>query len=522
MSRMTLGSLLIVTLFIPSILHAIQEETQYIEGPVDDMYFVSIPAGSFQMGSPSSERGRLEAEGPVHTVTLSSFEIMATEVLQGMWEEVMGTTVSDLAELSNFADNARYDRTGSDVPMYYVNYYDCIEFIAVLNELDSAYVYRLPSESEWEYACRAGTSTPFYWGVSNTTSMVAEYCWCASTTNNMNAHPAASLSPNIWGLCDMSGNVWEWCADWWNDSYTNWSGAPTDGSAWTQGDFSSMHIIRGGSSVNDAVNCRSAQRHAMDNSERHNTIGFRVVRESAIAVNAELLLIDGYAALDSEDYSLALSCFNQSVELVPEYIEALYMQGYANCMCENYLDAVKSFNVVIELKPGEAWAYDQRSQAYRMLEQYDNAISDLTIAIELEPEFARPYAQRGFVYCILEQYDQSISDYTKAIELDPEYAWAYEERGIAYNKVEQYDQAVLDFTRAIELDPDDYGTQYNLACAYALLGDARSAIEALELAVSLGYSNLAWMEEDSDFDQIRDESAFQEGMEGIRELLGSQ
>ena len=159
----------------------------------DDMEFVSIPAGSFMMGSPSSESDR-DGDEEHHSVSVRSFELMTTEVTQGIWKVVMG-------------DNpAQEYGMGDAYPVYNVSWNDCQDFIDALNDMDPSYTYRLPTEAEWEYACRAGTTTAYYWG----SSMNNSYCWYTDNSNGR-THPVGQKQPNAWGLYDMTGNVWE-CA----------------------------------------------------------------------------------------------------------------------------------------------------------------------------------------------------------------------------------------------------------------------------------------------------------------------
>ena len=213
------------------------------EGPVEGMTFVQIPSGSFQMGSPSSESNRGSDESR-HTVHVGSFEMMSTEVTQGMWEEVMGSNPSHGSGV------------GSNYPVYYVSWNDCQEFIDKLNDLDSSHTYRLPTESEWEYACRAGTSTAYYWGSSSSESTMSSYCWYNENSNYL-THQVSTKSPNAWGLYNMSGNVWEWCEDVYTSDYSDCS---TDGSSYSgQG---SGRICRGGSWDYGARSCRSAPRRS--------------------------------------------------------------------------------------------------------------------------------------------------------------------------------------------------------------------------------------------------------------------
>lgn len=141
-------------------------------GPMTGMEFVTIPSGSFQMGSPSGESGRSQlGTEKQHLVTVSSFELMTTEVTQGMWEEVMGS-------------NPAHDYgVGDNFPVYYVSWNDCQEFISKLNDLNDGYSYRLPTEAEWEYAARGGTTTRFYWGDDPNETQIGNYAWYDGNSN---------------------------------------------------------------------------------------------------------------------------------------------------------------------------------------------------------------------------------------------------------------------------------------------------------------------------------------------------
>jgi formylglycine-generating enzyme required for sulfatase activity len=193
---------------------------------------VSIPAGSFLMGSPEGEIGRSEIEGPQHEVTLAAFWMARTPITQAQWREVASWQKQ---ERDLDPDPSRFK--GDNRPVERVSWLDAIEFCNRLSQRTGKN-YTLPSEAQWEYACRAGTTTPFYFGPTISTD-VANYdgnyvygqggrgAYREQTTD------VASFPANPWGLYDMHGNVWEWCLDKWHNSY---EGAPTDGSAWMEGD----------------------------------------------------------------------------------------------------------------------------------------------------------------------------------------------------------------------------------------------------------------------------------------------
>jgi formylglycine-generating enzyme required for sulfatase activity len=252
-------------LFFPAVSTATEPAVGTVsQGPLSGMEFASIPSGSFEMGSPESDPDSRDKERPVHTVTFNySFELMTSEVTQGMWEEVMG---NNPASNYGIVFGIRYD-----YPVYNVSWNDCQEFVDAMNNLDPSYEYRLPSETEWEYACRAGTSTRFYWGEDPDYSLIDQYAWYHDNSGDT-THPVAQKLPNAWGLYDMSGNVYEWCEDWYHAS-----GAPTDGSAWVI-PADSYRVIRGGSWYIDAGYCRSAFRGLGSPGGRYIVLGFRLAR----------------------------------------------------------------------------------------------------------------------------------------------------------------------------------------------------------------------------------------------------
>ena len=242
------------------------------------MEFVSIPSGSFRMGSSSSD---VDSERPVHTVYIDEFEMMTTEVTQGMWEEVMGESIYDLRDATYSICELNVYGVGDNYPVYYVGWNECQEFIDRLNDMDPGHTYRLPSESEWEYACRAGTTTEYYWGDSSSESVMGQYCWYrlyGESRDSGSTHPVAQKLPNAWGLYDMIGNVKEWCED---KFHSNYYGAPTNGSAWRSG-ITPARVIRGGWWDSSSADfCRSASRCAGRPIPGAFWQGFRLSRDSA-------------------------------------------------------------------------------------------------------------------------------------------------------------------------------------------------------------------------------------------------
>ncbi len=225
------------------------------------MKFVLIPAGKFVMGSPPDQPGRKDNEGQ-HEVNISkSFYLQTTEVTQGQWKRVMGDNPS------------KFKDCGDDCPVETVSWDDTRKFIQKLNELDGSVKCRLPTEAEWEYACRAGTSTIFSFGDDE--GKLGEFAWYKDNSKKR-THPVAQKEPNPWGLYDMHGNVFEWVEDDWHASY---KGTPTDGSAWIYEPRGSSRVMRGGSWDFDARFCQSAARNGVVPGNRDGIIGFRVARD---------------------------------------------------------------------------------------------------------------------------------------------------------------------------------------------------------------------------------------------------
>lgn len=227
--------------------------------PFTGMKFVLIPAGKFEMGSPSEEMDRSDAEFPVHNVTIqNSFYLGRSAVTQRQWKKIMG-------------NNPSYCK-GEDHPVEMISWKDVQEFITKLNEKEGTDKYRLPSEAEWEYACRAGTQTRCFFGED--TSKLNDYVWHAGNSGD-ETHIIGCKKQNPWGLYDIHGNVWEWVQDVWHDNY---NGAPLDGSAWDEGN-SFYRVSRGCSWLCDTGFCRSASRFKRELDSCFANLGFRLLRE---------------------------------------------------------------------------------------------------------------------------------------------------------------------------------------------------------------------------------------------------
>jgi formylglycine-generating enzyme required for sulfatase activity len=235
---------------------------------------VYIPGGTFLMGSPKGEPERLDREGPPHDVTVPPFFMGRYPITQAQWR-----AVARLPQVERALEPAPSRFKGDNRPVEQVSWYDAVEFCARLSA-HTGRPYRLPTEAEWEYACRAGTTTPFAFGETLTTE-IANYNGDYTYANGPKGEYRRETTPvdhfgiaNAFGLSDMHGNVYEWCQDHW---HSNYEGAPVDGSAWLSEDEGVVRILRGGSWIDYPRNCRSAYRFDYSPRNAHYFIGFRVV-----------------------------------------------------------------------------------------------------------------------------------------------------------------------------------------------------------------------------------------------------
>jgi formylglycine-generating enzyme required for sulfatase activity len=236
---------------------------------------VKIPAGSFRMGSPVDEPERLEREGPQHEVTLGSFFMGQTSITQAQWRSVAGwqKVGRDLKP-----DPSKFK--GANRPVEQVSWFDALEFCRRLSQR-TGQRYGLPSEAQWEYVCRAGSTTPFHFGATLTPELANYngnhvYGNGPKGTYRQQTIDVASFPANGWGLHDMHGNVWEWCEDHWHDSYNF---APGDDQPWLipAAAADEPRLLRGGSWFDLPGGCRSAYRSHGVPGDAGYGVGFRVV-----------------------------------------------------------------------------------------------------------------------------------------------------------------------------------------------------------------------------------------------------
>ena len=271
-------------------------QNSYYEEPLGEtispIIMMAIPEGEFIMGSPEDEPGRYDDESPQHQVKVAPFWLAQTPVTNAQWNFVVNLPQEQ--RKLNPTNNNRED----NYPVTDINWFEAMEFCARLSR-HTGRNYRLPSEAEWEYACRAGTKTPFYCGAT-ITSELANYKTSKVYANepksenkirSIRAVSVKSFFPNPFGLYDMHGLVFEWCADTWHDNYHN---APSDSQIWNdnianfektstvtdEDNFSGIlrisRILRGGSFSTIPAHCRSANRYKANPDRKDRDFGFRI------------------------------------------------------------------------------------------------------------------------------------------------------------------------------------------------------------------------------------------------------
>jgi formylglycine-generating enzyme required for sulfatase activity len=243
---------------------------------------MQIPAGTFLMGSPEDELDRRDSESPQHEVNIAAFFMGKYPVTQAQWK-----AIAAMPQVNRSLEPEPSYFKGADRPVEEVSWYDVVEFCDRLST-HSGRNYRLPTEAEWEYACRAGTTTPFHFGETITTDL-ANYAgtddpdgkWSGSYDRGPKGEHRKETTPvdqfgiaNAFGLCNMHGNVWERCQDNW---HSNYEGAPADGSAWLSEEENAERILRGGSWDDYPRYCRSASRDLITPDYASYYVGFRVV-----------------------------------------------------------------------------------------------------------------------------------------------------------------------------------------------------------------------------------------------------
>ena len=461
------------------------------EGPLPGMRFISIPAGELLIGSETSGIGSFD-EVPQRLIQIGSFEIMSTEVTQGMWEELIEGDSSSIPFL--WTDLCG---RGSNYPVYAVSWFDCKEFINRMNELDSSYIYRLPGEAEWEYACRAGTDTDFFWGNPDQADRyccfrVDEFDPAYTASQTYGTVEVASLEANPFGLFDMAGNVSEWCGDRYSQDYDY---LPTDGTPfiypchdqWPY-QMNTRRVHRGGSWLTNLSRCRSGSRNPQPPEIWDTSIGFRLVRVPVTSRNTALMLFhEGVDSIDADSHREAIELFTRALELDPALLDALLYRGFFRHGIGEREEALADFDKAIELDPQNAGTYQMMGVVLSDAQKNRHALELFNKVVELDPDYPGIYFHRGLAHFFLWDIDAAISDLTRAIEYNPGSPSAYYARGTVYFLSKQHIRALDDMSATIDRDPG-YTDAYLLrSYIHTELGNAEEAradsVRAEELGI---------------------------------------
>lgn len=401
------------------------------------------------------------------SVTIPDFYIGAYEVTQKEWFEVIGNNPSEFK--------------GDTLPVETVSWYDCVEYCNRrsikegfkpyytidknkkdpnnTSDLDSvrwtvtinagANGYRLPTEAEWEYAAGGGQmsksytysgsddadTVAWYWKNSGDQILTGEWLRVLVESNHCKTKRIGLKKHNELGLYDMSGNVREWCWDWYGDSLINNSG--------------SDRIWRGGGWLGSDYCCASSFRGNLGPYWRYNDTGFRLCRGSQPpGRNPNNVLVfnnRGNVKVGTGDFQEAIADFTKAIELNPKDADAYNNRGFAYSAIGDLEMAIKDYDKAIELNPKFALAYFNRGNAHRSKGDLAKTIKDYDKTIELNPNYPNAYNNRGNIYYNEGHHELAIKCYTKAIELDSSYADAYCNRGIAYRDKGKLKEAEQDF-----------------------------------------------------------------------------
>jgi formylglycine-generating enzyme required for sulfatase activity len=245
---------------------AVQEALDVIRADRGGYELIHIPGGKFMMGSPQSETGRYDMEGPLHEVRVPDFYLGRYPVTNDEYERFLKEN-KDMAEPEYWADR---ELNQPRQPVVGVSWNDAQRYAAWAG-------LRLPTEAEWEYACRAGTDTAYYTGGKE--KDLDRAGWYEKNSKDQ-LHSVGEKESNAFGLYDMHGNVWEWVEDDWHNDY---KGAPDDGSAWINEPRGAVRVLRGGGWISPAQYCRSAFRDYNSPDGRFNNLGFRLARSLTLS-----------------------------------------------------------------------------------------------------------------------------------------------------------------------------------------------------------------------------------------------
>lgn len=452
----------------------------------------NVKGGCFKMGDLFNLRCRgLHSEHPIHDVCVDDFLIGKYEVTQGLWKKIMGSNPS------------KFSSCGNDCPVNNVNWEDVQKFLKKLNTATRGN-FRLPTEAEWEYACRSGGRLERYCGSSDADAVA----WHEGNSSEK-IHKIGLKKPNGLGLFDMSGNVFELVKDR-SGQYTaepqyNPVGPTTGDGRIIRG--GSYQVIEGGSVVGAA--CRVHQFEE----ERDPFVGFRLAASVMTEDNSKnktlpysreifdedkknltsqdwfdmasaLLEYNLTSTVDKVNTTQIIEYLSESIRLSPEFANAYYERAKVYKKSKEYNLSIQDYTRAMTLFKEDnsefIWALEGRADVYYEIKDYEKAIKDCSTLVKLR-NHERFYEKRGEVYYEMKKYHLAAEDFTKQIEISPNVK-SYINRGNANYNIGNFGLAIDDYSFAIALNPTDHAGISNRGRAYYNIGKYKEAIEDLEIA----------------------------------------
>ncbi len=457
------------------------------------MKFRLIQPGKFLMGSPKDEQGRDDNEGPQHEVEITKpFYMGAYPVTRGQFEAFTKDTNYKTEPERDGVGGEGYNATsqtaefdpkyswrdpgftqGDDHPVIDVTWNDAVRFCKWLSRKEDK-VYELPTEAEWEYACRAGTTTR-YWcgdrdadleGAANIADVSLKRAYKNLVTTAWDdgypfTSPVGKFRPNPWGLYDMHGNVWQWCADGYDKSYYDHSpkqDPKCEGAAMGR-------VSRGGSYFDPPRLSRAAYRTAFEAFIPFNHLGFRVVMRPDEAPLKGLSDDASAQFTPAEQLDLAWRWFGagfndaaeragtRAIELDPKFADAYIFRSQCRIRQGRNEEAIADADAACRLAPGSAFAFNVRGWAHNNEGELDKALADYNESLRLDPRALASLFMRGGVYARKGDWDHALADLDRFIKEEPLNPAGYSLRAAIYAKKGDLAKAKADWEKAVELNP---------------------------------------------------------------------
>jgi formylglycine-generating enzyme required for sulfatase activity/lipoprotein NlpI len=520
---------------IKEIISDYKPTVEKVEIPVEKpiIEWVDIPAGTFMMGTSESDKEKYHnriilaeyddiqeicneqsyycfgEDESCHQVTLSAFKMSKYAVTFEQYDRFCEATGRE----TSGSESGGY----GNLPRFNVNWYDANAFAKWLG-------CRLPTEAEWEYACRAGTTTPFNTGKILTHEQANYYADDYSYQLGLEERKSfviqvGSFPPNAWGLYDMHGNVLEWCSDWYGEYPIEAQTNPTGPLAGED------RVLRGGAWSTCVGYCRSAKRYLINDAEEYHGIdrsedesplairyyiGFRLVlpimnlekpileKDENNMQSADKILSgvieqpfnEAFYLINSKNIERNEENYCFLIQSDPQYLKRKKFKFISNSI-DDYNAAISLFQHVIHIKPDFKIALNYCGVAKYSLKDFEGAIEDYDKAIEIDPQYASAYLNRANSFKALNDNESSIADYNKAIEIDPLDTLFYKNRANIKKKLKDYVGAIAGCNKAIKIEPKYAPAYYNRASIKKALKDFEGTIADCNIAIEIdpNYAN---------------------------------